>query len=166
MVWSSAWRFRGWWFCLAFFKLEVSFSFFYYQKRIYDCRSIQGELFVIIVNGWKPLTVITTSSTLDIVAVLDPPLITIQIQTRSFAFDLKFKCSSNKKSERKDRSKFLCRIQLKVSFPTFCLIWIRSLVSSYLSKKLETEFRIRIRIGRRARSQLRSNSSKKSETKL
>ena len=30
------------------------------------------ELFVIIVNGWKPLTVITKSSTLDVAAVLDP----------------------------------------------------------------------------------------------
>ena len=27
-----------------------------------------------MVNGWKPLTVITKSSILDIVAVLDPPL--------------------------------------------------------------------------------------------
>ena len=33
------------------------------------------ELFVIIVNGWKPLTIITKSSTLDVAAVLDPPLI-------------------------------------------------------------------------------------------
>ena len=32
------------------------------------------ELFVIIVNGWKPLTIITKSSTLDVAAVLDPPL--------------------------------------------------------------------------------------------
>ena len=32
------------------------------------------ELFVIIVNGRKPLSVITKSSTLDVAAVLDPPL--------------------------------------------------------------------------------------------
>ena len=32
-------------------------------------------LFVIIVNGWKLLTIITKSSTLDVAAVLDPPLI-------------------------------------------------------------------------------------------
>ena len=32
------------------------------------------ELFVIIVNGWKPLTIITKSSILDVAAVLDPPL--------------------------------------------------------------------------------------------
>ena len=32
------------------------------------------ELFVILVNGWKPLTIITKSSTLDVAAALDPPL--------------------------------------------------------------------------------------------
>ena len=33
------------------------------------------ELFVVIVNTWKPLTIITKSSTLDVAAVLDPPLL-------------------------------------------------------------------------------------------
>ena len=32
------------------------------------------EHFVIIVNGWKPSTIITKSSTLDVAAVLDPSL--------------------------------------------------------------------------------------------
>ena len=32
------------------------------------------EHFVIIVNGWKPLTIITKSSILDVATVLDPPL--------------------------------------------------------------------------------------------
>ena len=32
------------------------------------------ELFVITVIGWKPLTIITKSSILDVAAVLDPPL--------------------------------------------------------------------------------------------
>ena len=40
------------------------------------------ELFVIIVNGWKPLTVITKSSTLDVATALDPPLVTKQLQGR------------------------------------------------------------------------------------
>ena len=31
------------------------------------------ECFVIIVNGWKPLTIITKYSILDVVAALDPP---------------------------------------------------------------------------------------------
>ena len=35
----------------------------------------KAELFVIIVNGWKSLTIIIKSSTLDVAAVLDPPLI-------------------------------------------------------------------------------------------
>ena len=33
------------------------------------------ELFVIIVNGFQPLTIITESSTLDVAAVLDPLLL-------------------------------------------------------------------------------------------
>ena len=32
------------------------------------------EHFVIIVNGWKPLTIITKRSILDVAAALDPPL--------------------------------------------------------------------------------------------
>ena len=36
------------------------------------------ELFVIIVNDWKPLTIMTMSSTFDVPAVLDPPLITVE----------------------------------------------------------------------------------------
>ena len=32
------------------------------------------DLFVIIANGWKPLTIITKCSILDVAAVLDPPL--------------------------------------------------------------------------------------------
>ena len=33
--------------------------------------------FVIIVNGWRPVTIITKSSILDVAAVLDPPLIRV-----------------------------------------------------------------------------------------
>ena len=33
------------------------------------------ERFVIIVNGWKPLTIITKRSILDVAAALDPPMI-------------------------------------------------------------------------------------------
>ena len=32
------------------------------------------ERFVIIVNGWKPLTIITKRSIMDVAAALDPPL--------------------------------------------------------------------------------------------
>ena len=34
--------------------------------------------FVIIVNGWKPLTITTKRSILDATAVLDPPLNTLK----------------------------------------------------------------------------------------
>ena len=34
------------------------------------------ERFVIIVNSWKPLTIITKHSTLDVAEALDPPLST------------------------------------------------------------------------------------------
>ena len=40
------------------------------------------ELFVIIVNGWKPLPVITKNSTLDVAAALDPPLL---LERRKFS---------------------------------------------------------------------------------
>ena len=36
------------------------------------------ERFVIIVNGWKPLTIITKRSILDVAAVLDSPLQALQ----------------------------------------------------------------------------------------
>ena len=35
------------------------------------------ERFVIIVNGWEPLTIITKSSILDVAAALDPPLVVV-----------------------------------------------------------------------------------------
>ena len=37
------------------------------------------ERFVIIVNGWKPLTIITKRSILDVAAVLDPLLLVIHL---------------------------------------------------------------------------------------
>ena len=39
------------------------------------------EVFVIIVNGFEPLTIITKCSILDVAAALDPPLETEIIQT-------------------------------------------------------------------------------------
>ena len=48
-----------------------------------DCSKM--EYFVIIVNSWKPLTVITTRSILDIAAALAPPLYVI---LRFLYFDL------------------------------------------------------------------------------
>ena len=42
------------------------------------------ERFVIIVNGWKPSTIITKRSMLDVAAVLDPPLITLILKPSHF----------------------------------------------------------------------------------
>ena len=36
------------------------------------------ECFVIIANGWNPLTIITKHSILDVAAALDPPLIILK----------------------------------------------------------------------------------------
>ena len=38
------------------------------------------ERFVIIVNDWKPLTIITKRSILDVAAVLDPPLLVCDLE--------------------------------------------------------------------------------------
>ena len=37
------------------------------------------EHFVIIVNGWKPIIIITKSSILDVATVLDPPLVSLNM---------------------------------------------------------------------------------------
>ena len=42
------------------------------------------ELFVIIVNGWKPVTIITKSSILDVAAVLDQPTTTWSLVFNEF----------------------------------------------------------------------------------
>ena len=42
------------------------------------------ERFVIIVNGWKPLTIITKRSILDVAAALDPPLASSQKKLSSY----------------------------------------------------------------------------------
>ena len=42
------------------------------------------ELFVIIVNSWKPVTIIRKCSILDVAAVLDPPLIWIWFHPQFF----------------------------------------------------------------------------------
>ena len=42
------------------------------------------EHFVIIFNSWKPLTIITKCSILDVAAALDPPL---KIEKLDFSFE-------------------------------------------------------------------------------
>ena len=42
------------------------------------------ERFVIIVNGYKPLTIMTKCSILDVAAVLDPPLYKASLKSLKF----------------------------------------------------------------------------------
>ena len=71
---------------ICFNKTKQSRYFIVFQKdSISILRVIRGgsrtaatskmERFVIIVNDWKPLTIITKRSILDVAAVLDPPLV-------------------------------------------------------------------------------------------
>ena len=46
--------------------------------------SSKMECFVIIVNGWKPLTITTKQSILDVAAGLDPPLLHFAKSTLQF----------------------------------------------------------------------------------
>ena len=64
-------------------KLNCWNTFFFKTQQVYKrlrggsrtAATSKVELFMIIVNGWKPLTIIMTkSSTLDVAAVFDPPL--------------------------------------------------------------------------------------------
>ena len=52
------------------------------QRRIQTATASKMDLFVIIVNGFQPLTIITKCSILDIAAVLDPPLIIVAMRHR------------------------------------------------------------------------------------
>ena len=45
------------------------------------------ERFVIIVNGWKPLTIITKCSIFNVAAALDPPLILLEEESIAFLKD-------------------------------------------------------------------------------
>ena len=63
-----------------FFNKEIQirrYKFFHTaaRGRSRTAATSKMEHFVIIVNGWKPLTIITKSSILDVAAVLDPPLV-------------------------------------------------------------------------------------------
>ena len=47
----------------------------FYRGGSRTAATSEMEHFVIIVNGWKPLTIITKCSILDVAAALDPPLL-------------------------------------------------------------------------------------------
>ena len=58
----------------------------YHRGRSRTAATSKMEHFVIIVNGWKPLTIITKPSILDVAAVLDPPLYHLIFLSYFFTF--------------------------------------------------------------------------------
>ena len=58
------------------------------------------ELFVIIVNGWKPLTTITKSSISDVSGVLDPPLILGPNQSNTDVSSVTKNCNASLKLQK------------------------------------------------------------------
>ena len=55
------------------FKVLI-YDWHWVQRRIRTAATSKMERFVIIVNGFQPLTIITKSSILDVASVLDSPL--------------------------------------------------------------------------------------------
>ena len=67
--------------------LSSKFSLRYQSRgRSRAAATSKMELFVIIVTGWKPLTIITKRSILDAAATLDPPLLFLKYILRSSCF--------------------------------------------------------------------------------
>ena len=58
------------------------------RGRSWTVATTKMERFVIIVNGWKPLTIITKPSILDAAAALDPPLDSFNASSKQFQKDL------------------------------------------------------------------------------
>ena len=54
----------------------------YFRGGSRTAATSEMDHFVIIVNGWKSLNIITKSSTLDVAEVLDPPLRKIDTGTK------------------------------------------------------------------------------------
>ena len=65
MGWGGGWK--GW------RRSSVICQFFNCGPK--DAATSKMELFVITVNGYRPLTIITKDSILDVAGVLDPPLV-------------------------------------------------------------------------------------------
>ena len=60
-------------FCVVFI-VAINLNLPYIRGRSTTAATSKMERFVIIVNGWKTLTIITKRSILDVAAALDPPL--------------------------------------------------------------------------------------------
>ena len=87
--------------------MKVPFTTIVFEILLFKGRSVcrggsrtavtsKVELFVIIVNGRKPLTIITKSSTLDVAAALDPPLVWSLAQLVTESERVKFSVKNKK----------------------------------------------------------------------
>ena len=70
----SFWLFHSF---LSFVVRSLILTYFLTRGGSRTAATSQMENFEIIVNSWRPLTVIRKSSILDVSAVLDPPLLTV-----------------------------------------------------------------------------------------
>ena len=86
---------------------------------------------MIIVNGLKPLTIITKSSTLDVAAVLDPPLLREHKFRRNFLNTINPLCSGS--LEIDSNSHLFLRCENFITSRTNLIIELRKLDSNILN---------------------------------
>ena len=65
---------KVWWHHINWFNVSYLLHFFMSRGRFRTAATSKMECFVIMVNGWKPLTIITKHTILDVAAALDSPL--------------------------------------------------------------------------------------------
>ena len=82
----NSWKLPGCFFnslnIAAFSSLDITPSFYNFvtRDRSRTAATSKMERFLIIVNGFQPLTIITKHSILDVAAVLDPPLTLLEMR--------------------------------------------------------------------------------------
>ena len=84
----------------------------YEQRRNYDAATSKMECFVVIVNGFKPLTIITKRSILDVAAALDPPLMNFYTLKRE---------TINARTKSRTKNKITNSTQIEVKKGSFAL---------------------------------------------
>ena len=77
-----------------------------------DAATSNMECFVVIVNGFKPLTIITKCSILDVAAALDPPLMN---------FDTLKRETINARTKSRTKNKITNSTQIEVKKGSFAL---------------------------------------------
>ena len=93
------------------------------------------ELFVVIVNGFQPLIIITKRSTLDVAAVLDPSLVTSRLSWKYFA-SLKtvvWKLFSHLSNANYFMFLTLCYVNKSFSFRVYKTVYFSETLSCWLT---------------------------------